>query len=323
MNIMMLTAGEGTRLNPHTLVYPKPAIPFLNVPLFVHALRFLQEIKPTKVVFNTFHLPEVLKKTVKEYQQPFPYYFSEETKLLGSGGGLGFARNYFMDEEALILMNGDELIIPLEPGQLEKAYLAHLASGNIATLLVTENPEVGKKFGGVWVDEKNRILGFGKQPDKNSIKALHYIGVGIFSKRIFEFIPSGESNILYDNLTLAMQNGIAAQAFPMNCHWFETGNEIDFKSATWQCLDFIQKNTQEGRYLQEAIQTYSPQSEIIRNSTGILLKPKSLRVDKLKTSGHVVLNQGVSFAENITLENVIVGANVQIRQNYTNSLILS
>ena len=58
MNVMMLTAGEGTRLRPHTQFWPKPAISFLNVPLFLYPLQFLDSIRIEKVVLNTFHLPE-------------------------------------------------------------------------------------------------------------------------------------------------------------------------------------------------------------------------------------------------------------------------
>lgn len=57
MNVMLLAAGEGTRLRPYTEILPKPAIPFLTIPLAAHALSFLRGFTIDKLVVNTFHLP--------------------------------------------------------------------------------------------------------------------------------------------------------------------------------------------------------------------------------------------------------------------------
>lgn len=316
MKIMMLTAGEGTRLRPHTSVLPKPAISFLNVPLFLHALRFLEEVKPTQVVFNTFHLPQRLKTVVKEYTYPFDYQFSDEQVLLGSGGGLGKARNFFQQEDTFILMNGDELILPELSGQLIKALEFHRSQKNIATLLVTENSEVGKKFGGVWVDQKNVIKGFGKEKAGGSEKGFHYIGVGIFSKEIFNFIPTeGESNILYDNLMKSFAQGYKASVFPLNCHWFETGNEADFKTATWQCLDEIDKKTNQGKFILETIKRYSPESVFIKSEQAKILKHLSAQVNLSMVKSYGVFNKDVKAAQGLQLEKVICSKGINLTEN--------
>lgn len=316
MKIMMLTAGEGTRLRPHTSILPKPAISFLNVPLFLHALRFLEEVKPSQVIFNTFHLPERLKATVKEYTYPFDYQFSDEQVLLGSGGGLGKARSYFIQEENFILMNGDELILPELSGQLSKALDFHRKQKNIATLLVTENPEVGKKFGGVWVDSNNTIKGFGKQKPEDSAKGFHYIGVGIFSKEIFNFIPAdGESNILYDNLMKSFVQGHKASVFPLNCHWFETGNEADFKEAAWQCLDEIDNNTNQGKFILETIKRYSSESVYIKSKQAKILKHQSAQVDLSMVKSYGVFNKDAKVAQGLQLEKVICGKGTSLTEN--------
>lgn len=324
MKIMMLTAGEGTRLRPHTSVLPKPAISFLNVPLFLHALRFLEEVNPTQVVFNTFHLPQRLKTVVKEYTYLFDYQFSDEQVLLGSGGGLGKARNFFQQEDTFILMNGDELILPELSGQLIKALDFHRSQKNIATLLVTENSEVGKKFGGVWVDQKNVIKGFGKEKAKGSEKGFHYIGVGIFSKEIFNFIPTeGESNILYDNLMKSFAQGYKASVFPLNCHWFETGNEADFKTATWQCLDEIDKKTNQGKFILETIKRYSPDSYFESNSSGFFLKNRRANLNHVVLKNYGVFSSGTQCGEGITLDRVICcSKDVRITHDLTNKIVL-
>lgn len=322
MKIMMLTAGEGTRLRPHTMVLPKPAIPFLNVPLFLHALRFLEELNPTEVIFNTYHLPEKLKESVSRYLPASHYHFSDESVLLGSGGGLGFARKYFLNTGSFVVMNGDELIIPEKSHELSRALNWHQKSGNIATLLVTENSEVGKKFGGVWVDANNQILGFGKQKVENSVKGYHYIGAAIFSEKIFDFIPDGESNILYDNLMSAFSKGFKAQAFPLECHWFETGNELDFKQATWECLELINKKSQQGEFLLETIRRYSPDSYFEKTSQGLFIKNKKTTLDQVVLKNFGVFSENIRCQKGIILDKVICGKGISLNESYSDQLIL-
>jgi mannose-1-phosphate guanylyltransferase len=313
MNVMMLTAGEGTRLRPHTLVMPKPAISFLNVPLYAYSLHFLNEIKVKKIVMNTYHLPSKLKSTVKSFKTPYPIYFSDEDKLLGSGGGIGNAKAYFQSEGDFILMNGDEVIIPREAGLLKKAIETHKNSKCIATLLVMEHPEVGSKFGGVWVDGTSKVLGFGKQKLEGAAKGLHYIGVAIFSEAIFNYIKPGESNILYDALTDAIKAGHSAQTFNFPCQWFETGNEADFRSATQQCMDMLGLKTNEANYLNQLIKWRSPDTEFVQMNNRFILADRKLDFDFEAMMGYNVLGEGVFLKKGCRLKNCIIGPRVQIK----------
>lgn len=312
MNVMMLTAGEGTRLRPHTNYVPKPAISFLNVPLYAYSLYFLNEIKIKKAVMNTFHLPSQLKATVKSFKHNYPIFFSDEDILLGSGGGVGHAKAYFQAEGDFILMNGDEVIIPKSSDQIKKAIEYHKISGAIATLLVIEHADVGTKFGGVWVDAANRVLGFGKEKISNSVKGLHYIGVTVFSEKIFNYIRPGESNILYDALTAAIKDGNAATIFPFPCQWFETGNENDFKTATHKCLDLLTQKTAESTYLSNVIKWRSPDTEFVQMNNRFILADKKLDFDFEVLLGYNVLGEGVKLKKGCRLKNCILGPRVRI-----------
>lgn len=313
MNVMMLTAGEGTRLRPHTLFQPKPAISFLNVPLYAYSLHFLNEIKIRKTVMNTFHLPSKLKATVKSFPTPYPIFFSDEESLLGSGGGVGNAKAYFQSEGDFILMNGDEVVIPKESKQMEKAIALHKVSGAIATLLVMEHSQVGSKFGGVWVNNDSKVIGFGKQKPESAVKGYHYVGIAIFSEKIFNYIKDGESNILYDGLTQAIQEGNTVKIVPISCLWFETGNEADFKSATHQCLDILGQKSNESTYLKRLIQWRSPNSEFVQMNNRYILADKRLIFDFELLLGYNVLGEDLFLKKGCRLKNCILGPRVQIK----------
>ncbi|RYZ68331.1 MAG: mannose-1-phosphate guanyltransferase, partial [Proteobacteria bacterium] len=91
MNVMLLAAGEGTRLRPHTLIRPKPTIPFLNLPLAAYPLSLLEDMRVDRLVVNTFHLPtKVVDLFINLNHGARKLHFSHEiNQIMGSGGGLG------------------------------------------------------------------------------------------------------------------------------------------------------------------------------------------------------------------------------------------
>lgn len=322
MNLMLLAAGEGTRLRPHTLIQPKPAIPFLNVPLAAWSLAFLGNTKIDRMCANTFHLPQKISHLFSHLPLPTPnFHLSHETtKILGSGGGLGHARNHFQNQGPLILMNSDEVILPEQSDIIEKAMAFHENSKVISTLLVIEHPEVGHKFGGVWVDSENRVIGFGKDRPAAAVKGWHFVGVQILSDAIFEFIPSDEeSNILYDGLMSAMKAGHQVQVFPLNCLWFETGNPTDFLAATESCLKILHEVPQsaEGQYIQNVLNKFcGTQWRLESGHDYLCLASSSAKVSlNARLDGFSVIGANSEIASEATVKNSVVGSDIKISAN--------
>ena len=177
MNLLLLCAGEGTRFRPHTLTTPKPAIPFLGIPLACYSLSWAEELSIQKLVANTYHLPEGIHQLIKGIRHGISNVaFSDEfPKLMGSGGGIAAAANHLQGYDEFLVMNGDEVFLPKRTGFLKEALEQHRSENRLATLFVMEHPEVGKKFGGVWATAENRILGFGKTPVSGAKKGWHFL----------------------------------------------------------------------------------------------------------------------------------------------------
>lgn len=318
MNLMLLAAGEGTRLRPHTLKMPKPAIPFLNVPLAAHSLSFIEGLIVDKLVVNTFHLPDKIHHLFKTLPHGArELHFSDETgEILGSGGGLGKARSYFQGGGDFIMMNADEVILPEDPRIVTQALTEHQKSGALVTLMVKDHPGVGTEFGGVWTDKDNNILGFGKTPIAGSVKGWHFIGVQILSEKIFDFIPQqGVSNILYDAVTEALKQGHKAKAFPFHCQWYETGNPRAFLQATQECLDFLnapglsfQKKALGKtlrRFGHKESAEHSVQADVLKSASAVI-------APKAQLSGFICAGSGCSIPASAHLHNVVIGPGVQV-----------
>lgn len=322
MNVMLLAAGEGTRLRPFTNILPKPAMPFLTVPLAAHALGFLRELEINKLVVNTYHLPQ----KIHELFHSLPHgarelHFSDEKEeILGSGGGLGNARKHFVSGGDFIMMNADEVILPKDSGVLQKAVAAHKASGALATLMTINHPGVGTQFGGVWANQNNQVQGFGKSSFPGSAQAWHFVGVQILSERIFDYItPKGASNILYDALTAGIAAGDVVQVFPFECSWFETGNFKDFLEASKECIRYLSQNefTFQKSSLQATLNRFASNPlKVASDDTVLRAVSANAKIDtSADIQGVLVVGSGGSVGAGCRLHNVIVANGVAIPAN--------
>jgi mannose-1-phosphate guanylyltransferase len=273
MNIMILAAGEGTRLRPFTEQSPKPAIPFLTVPLAFYTLSLLDQTKIDRLVVNTYHLPRQIENLFTQIPPQWKdlYYSSEQGQLLGSGGGIHNVQKQLTGKGDFFVFNGDEIILPHQYGVLDEMQVFQKWHKGIATLLTIQHPEVGGKFGGAWLNkEGTKIQCFSKKsPGEQAPRGLHFTGVLLLSERVFTYFKDQivDENILYDTLTKAMAAGEEVHAFETKAEWFETGNPGDFMAATESCLNSLIKNSGNHPYwqdyLMQTIRLYSKNQYLI------------------------------------------------------------
>lgn len=324
MNLMLLCAGEGTRLQPHTRILPKPAIPFLTVPMAAYGIEWARELSPHRLIVNTFHLPEKIHALFHEINHGIgDVRFSDEQPLLmGPGGGVMKARTH-LEGDDFVVMNGDEILLPRTPGRLAEAWENHKRTRALATLLVMDHPGVGTQFGGVWTDDAGNVLGFGKNPLPGSTRGRHYIGALILSNRIFDFLATDRpSNILYDALTVALARGERVRTSDVEGWWRETGNEKDYLEATHSALEVLTgKEGPEKRFLNQVLHRHSP-GFVIENGVAPIFKAAGASADGSGISGFAVLGRGSSLAPVPGNENAVLGDGVQARNKVT-GLILS
>ncbi len=85
MQAMILAAGLGTRLLPHTSIRPKPLFPVLNSPLLLLTIARLKNFGFDHIIVNCHHLREQIVEAVELIEDVMVI---EEEIILGTGGGL-------------------------------------------------------------------------------------------------------------------------------------------------------------------------------------------------------------------------------------------
>lgn len=134
MKALILAAGLGTRLKPLTDRLPKALLKAGPYTLLEFAIRKLKSAGFNEMIINVHHFPVLIKSYLEENRNfGCKISFSDESgKLLDTGGGIKKASWFFDDGKAFLVYNVD-IIGDLDLGKL---YAHHLASGNMATLVL-------------------------------------------------------------------------------------------------------------------------------------------------------------------------------------------
>jgi NDP-sugar pyrophosphorylase family protein len=133
---MLFAAGKGTRLKPLTDQHPKCLVRAADTTLLEHNIRLLKQNGVTCIVINTHHFRQQIKDFVEKHDLGVEIHISDEKELLETGGGLLFARDHFLKEEAFLVCNSD-IYTDLD---LRAMVISHLENKNLATLAVADRP---------------------------------------------------------------------------------------------------------------------------------------------------------------------------------------
>ena len=176
---LILCAGYGKRLNPLTLVEPKPLLKVNEITLLENCINLIKSLGIKKIILNTFYLKEKIESFVeiKKFDLDITI-INDGKKILNTGGGILNMMNSSNDSDFLIL-NPDTV--------WNEAYLEKIKAmedfyftnqiKNIL-LLVNKNLSFDKKLKGDFNLLKNKIK-------KDLQNDLIYTGCQIMNKDLF------------------------------------------------------------------------------------------------------------------------------------------
>ena len=215
MQAMILAAGFGTRLLPHTAIRPKPLFPLLNKPLLELTIEQLLVSGCDRIVVNCHHLADQIEMAVAAYPE---VVLQREESILGTGGGLKRALTQFRDEPILVT-NGD-IYHTLD---YSRFYQYHLSHNFPVTMAMHHFP----RFNSVYCSS-DEVLGFSQEDHS---KLLAFTGLHVIDPEVLEDIVDGFSCITERYKTLLQQNGkISCYRADLtdNFYWTDIGTPEDY-----------------------------------------------------------------------------------------------
>ncbi len=195
---MILAAGEGTRLRPHTLTVPKPMLPVAGRPTLEWIILWLRHYGIRDIVINLHHQPDpVLRHFGDGKALDVRLTFSVEPTILGTAGGIKRVERLF--SEAFVVVYGD-VLTDMDLGAL---VAFHRARGDAAhvTLSVNHAPNPWD-CGVVAVGENHRVTRFVEKPPRDDVFSdLTSAGVLVMDPPVLKHVPAdGFSDIACDLL---------------------------------------------------------------------------------------------------------------------------
>lgn len=231
---MVLAAGRGERMRPLSRVLPKPALPLLRQPVVASAIALAATADCRRIVVNTWHLAEIMERSLGDIETTTHLAVSREPELMGTAGGLALARDRGLlgDDGPILVINGDGVLnLDLKPlfSRMEDsrdlvslALLPHLDPRAWSRVVLEDDGSVAS------------IMGAG-DPVPGEVPFL-YPGVMLVSREALsrlEAQPGGVPEHLWGPaLALGRFGGI-----PVSGHWREVGTPPGYLEAVMTRLN--------------------------------------------------------------------------------------
>ena len=226
MKALILAAGFGTRLAPHTRTFPKALFPVAGIPVLGRMIANLKQAGCSGIVVNAHHLAHRIQSYLAENDFGLPVTLSHEPEILGTGGAIRHLADYW-DDDPFMVVNAD-IVTDID---LADVYRRHRMHGAQVTLVMHDRAP----FNQVWVDDRNRIAGFERfsdPADHGHHRKMAFTGIHVMDAGIIRRLPGdGFIDIIFVYRQM-LDEGVPIHAHVVRDHyWQDMGNPDRYRDA--------------------------------------------------------------------------------------------
>ncbi len=225
---MILAAGLGTRLQPHTHHTPKALLRVYGEPILHYTLRWLKHYGVHEVWINLHYLGDQIEAALGDGSRwGLSLRYSKERSLLGTAGGIRHAVEMFGNQR-LLIVNSD-FITTIDLKALEEC---HKKKKGIATLALRKN-SAPSFYGKISMDSQGRIRDLlGRlNPRSKKLEEFMFAGIQILEPELIQKIPPG-NYALTDLYLSAVEENRPIYGHITDEIWIDLGTIEQFEKAS-------------------------------------------------------------------------------------------
>jgi glucose-1-phosphate thymidylyltransferase len=221
MKVIILLAGYGTRMRPHTWSRPKPILNVAGNTIVGHILDLMTDITTEEVIFVVGYKGEQIEACIREKYGHLDTHFVVQEEALGQAHAVWLCQDY-LDDGDVVVAFGD--------GIVDAAY-GDMPNPEVDAVILVEKVEDPRRFGVAVLDEDGFITGFIEKPPtmehKMAIAGINWFRSG---RRLFEATDQilkhnrqtlGEF-FMVDAYQVMLENGAKMRTMQLN-QWADAG----------------------------------------------------------------------------------------------------
>jgi len=308
MKVVILMAGLGTRLRPHTYSKAKALLPVAGKPVLAHLLDRLQGLEVEEYIFIVGYLAEQIEEYVEaNYDLPARYVLQAEP--LGQAHAIHLAREYI--DSPFLLIFVDTIF------EADLTRIDEVASDGLVFVKEVDDP---RRFG-IALLKGDRIIRFIEKPEE-PVSNLALVGIyyvvnwpllmGCVETLLEEGIQTRGEYYIADAFQLMVDQGAKLEAVTVDV-WQDCGKPETLLATNRYLLE--KGGTQEVEAENSVIippVSIAPTATLRNSIVGpyVSVAGGSVIVDSIIRDS--IIDEG-AYIEGVALEGSLVGSHVQVR----------
>ena len=218
--VVINAGGRGTRLDPFTRVLPKPLIPVGDLPIIEHIMKEFQSYSCEEFHIIVNYKKELMKAYFAESENRYDISWYDESKPLGTGGGLSLLRGRL--NETFFFTNCDNLL----QANYERMLEFHRENGNVITM-VCAYKNFSIPYGVIEMGVNGKIESMKEKP---LVSFLTNTGIYIVEPEVLDDIEDNVAIGFPDVVENQRNKGRKVAVFPVSeSEWMDMGqlNELE------------------------------------------------------------------------------------------------
>lgn len=315
MKVIILLAGYGKRMRPHTWSRPKPLLRVAGNTVVGHILDMMKEITTEEVIFVVGYKGDQIEAWIRENYPHLDTHFIVQEKALGQAHAVWLCRDF---------LNDGDVVVAFGDGIIEADYANFIDPSADAVFLVKEI-EDPRRFGVAVLNEKGYVTALIEKPPTKEHK-LALAGINWFrsGRQLYQaietIIDEGRQTLgeyfMVDSYQVLLEKGAKIRTMHLN-QWADAGTPQAILSTNARLLsaghatsDALERGFGDGFTVLPPVYIH-PEADIVAAVIG----PYTSIDANVRIRNAVVRNSIVdpgAQLENCILDNALVGENAQV-----------